>query len=1132
MGYTTLLRLLVFTVLVGLCNGQLQAQLALFKNQPTASVTRAVNPLSGQPVSSRSIDINHKVQNQLADVAPGTSLVLDLLPGVSYTAILDRCERNDDETNSYVWLGHLSEKPDAEVILSTYNQVTVGNVIIDDREAYTITYNKDGTHQVSTLPPGDGHLCGVTNARAVPPSERMTANESTTTRSRETRADSGNEFDILMVYTPRIREINGGEDAVQALINMIIAYSNQAFINSNLPNIKLVKAGTLEVNYVSAVPEVPGGGDPGLETDLDNLTGGIGALYLAHTVRDEVQADFVHLLAPAYPSGVIGLAWIGGSANYAFGVSTGVVDSFTACDTVAHELGHNYGLVHDFFNGNIMSYDSEKTPRYSASEAQIIQSNAVKMANFRQRQPRQPKLSVDTTAVNIELRQGQRVEIDKALKNYGTSELTFATSDTANWLDVFPPAGIIIDSGARVTTVSLDINTDNVTPGVYTTDVIIDGGAGGSKTIPISLTVSGNTPINDASAFATPISGMNGTLFDSNVNTVYDLSDIPLLNGSFTVWYKWTAPQDGTISFNTEGSSFDTLLGVFVAGGSVGTNDDISATNLQSRVSFNAQQGTEYFIAVGTKLSPLSFGSIRLNWGVNPPPSNDDLLNAQRLTRENGSTACDTFFATDATTDPATIDGEQPHNTVWYQWTPIVPGTAHISTENSHFDTLLGIYTGTPGALLSLAENNDSSSSTRSAVDFTCEEAETYFILVAGKGAAKGKMILEWSFTAAPPAGIAVLPSPLVFQTQAGLDVSPTWLNVQNSSATDFSYAIACDQPWLHVFASEDVTTVPAGQSQPHALYFDNDSMPVGDYSANITITSVGLSTGTITLPVTIKLTPDTVPVPNDMFAKALPVTGLSGIAYTSGKSATVEGHTINGLQDSNLPNSVWLKWQADEYFPPLTEMTFDPDVESGTSPTLLLLASKTQVISAVDPYDVIGNGLKQAWPQKFWAFPEIPYYVYLSGSSGTYQVRWGVGLPLNDNFHDAQTITGLSGNLSVNITNATRQSSEPAKIHGQEASHSVWYKWTAPSNGTLYLDTFGSGFDTLLAVYTGTYKNLTAVAANDDASEANGGESYLSFAYTAGTQYFVRVDGANFKTGTAHLNWSPNSNIDAWQLY
>ena len=73
--------------------------------------------------------------------------------------------------------------------------------------------------------------------------------------------------------------------------------------------------------------------------------------------------------------------------------------------------------------------------------------------------------------------------------------------------------------------------------------------------------------------------------------------------GGHSVWYSWTAPASGLVTFDTRGSGFDTLLAIY-QGNSVGvltlvgSNDDISSTNLQSSVAFSATAGMVYRIAV------------------------------------------------------------------------------------------------------------------------------------------------------------------------------------------------------------------------------------------------------------------------------------------------------------------------------------------------------------------------------------------------------------------------------------------------------------------------------------------------------------------------------------------------------
>src|SRR5262249_30122891 len=60
--------------------------------------------------------------------------------------------------------------------------------------------------------------------------------------------------------------------------------------------------------------------------------------------------------------------------------------------------------------------------------------------------------------------------------------------------------------------------------------------------------------------------------------------------------------------------------------------------------------------------------------------------------------------------------------------------------------------------------------------------------------------------------------------------------------------------------------------------------------------------------------------------------------------------------------------------------------------------------------------------------------------------------------------------------------------------------------------------FDTLLGVYTGSAVNsLTAVASNDDFG--SGTTSQVTFAATAGTTYYIAVDGKNGVTGNVSLH-------------
>lgn len=133
---------------------------------------------------------------------------------------------------------------------------------------------------------------------------------------------------------------------------------------------------------------------------------------------------------------------------------------------------------------------------------------------------------------------------------------------------------------------------------------------------------------------------------------------------------------------------------------------------------------------------------------------------------------------------------------------------------------------------------------------------------------------------------------------------------------------------------------------------------------------------------------------------------------------------------------------------------------------------------------------------------------------------------PENDAFAAAAVLSGGSGTAPGHNALGTKESGEPDHA-GNAGGRSVWWQWTAPASGQLSLDTIGSGFDTLLAIYTGTAVNaLTSRAANDDGGA--GGTSSLLLQVQSGTQYRIAVDGKNGVGGDMLLNWALNAAAQA----
>lgn len=127
---------------------------------------------------------------------------------------------------------------------------------------------------------------------------------------------------------------------------------------------------------------------------------------------------------------------------------------------------------------------------------------------------------------------------------------------------------------------------------------------------------------------------------------------------------------------------------------------------------------------------------------------------------------------------------------------------------------------------------------------------------------------------------------------------------------------------------------------------------------------------------------------------------------------------------------------------------------------------------------------------------------------------------PANDAFGTAQRIDGPNGQLQGANAGATKELLEPNHA-GEPGGASVWYRWTAPKAGTVILDTDGSDFDTLLAVYTGLSVGLLGEAASNDDDIVSFPRSRLVLPAAADTTYHIAVDGYGGATGVIQLRWT-----------
>jgi hypothetical protein len=256
-------------------------------------------------------------------------------------------------------------------------------------------------------------------------------------------------------------------------------------------------------------------------------------------------------------------------------------------------------------------------------------------------------------------------------------------------------------------------------------------------------------PANDHFAEAVVLEGSSGTTTGTNAGATREPGE-PMIDGydgEASVWWRWTAPATESVIFQTHGSDFDTILGVYTGNAVnaltlVAENDDPQdAVGLYSVVVFSAVAGTTYHLAVDGVDGEA--GDIALSWLSGGPP-NDDFADALVL-EEAGSTTGLNLGATREPGEPS-VDFNDGGRSVWWRWTAPRTERMVVFTFGSDFDTLLGVYTGAAvNALTSIAENDDGSdASVASLVSFEATAGTLYHFLVDGYDGESGNIMLTW----------------------------------------------------------------------------------------------------------------------------------------------------------------------------------------------------------------------------------------------------------------------------------------------------------------------------------------------------------------------------------------------------
>ena len=253
-------------------------------------------------------------------------------------------------------------------------------------------------------------------------------------------------------------------------------------------------------------------------------------------------------------------------------------------------------------------------------------------------------------------------------------------------------------------------------------------------------------------------------------NTYYEPRPSCVSSSSNSVFYSFSPPSYGTMSANTTGSSYDTVLSVFTGCGTklflfgqpnaiyltptmLACNDDSGGT-LQSSITGLGLSPRSSIIIEASKFGTISSGgTLNLSFNFTPTsPPNDAWPNAIAIPAGGGSVTGATILATP---DGGTGNCGSSDNTgdVWYSYVPSCTGTLGLRTQNHTYDTVLAVFSSgaNNNPQTRLACNDDCNPPQRdSCVSLDVTAGTRYLIRVSGFNGATGVFDLVLTPPGAP----------------------------------------------------------------------------------------------------------------------------------------------------------------------------------------------------------------------------------------------------------------------------------------------------------------------------------------------------------------------------------------------
>ncbi len=442
--------------------------------------------------------------------------------------------------------------------------------------------------------------------------------------------------------------------------------------------------------------------------------------------------------------------------------------------------------------------------------------------------------------------------------------------------------------------------------------------------------------------------------------------------------------------------------------------------------------------------------SARAAWVVGttdncPPVGNDDFGAATPITQNPYLAAYETSGATCVQEDPTIPDCnlDAPDNSIWYSFTPPADGQLYVDTTDSSYDTVLALWTGSRDNLTPAACNDDSGDSYQSALNVDLTANTTYYLEVG--------RFYNYLVT--------------------NLDTQGSKANLQNRDLESLSIDL--------LDLSVEFVAGPPNDKVGQALVISQsmfsdakDTMGATRASDDPALTVCDRDPGMasvwykFTAPSTGQVYIDTIGSDYDTM-----------LALWTGSPGNLS------LIDCN--DDTWSTLQSE----------LNADLSSGV----------TYYIEVAQFWDFLTGGLSTQSLEKPAASGDI---TALAGGTLNFNLQFIAG-PANDELSSAEMINNLPYDATLSTLGATLALNDPSISDCSLAPGlaSVWYEYTPSADEAVHIDTFGSDYDTYLAIWAGLPGNLSLIACNDDDDfNSDVFQSSLTARLLAGQTYFIET--------------------------